>query len=280
MKKNKALAPLLKWAGGKRQLLPEITKHIPQQFKNYYEPFIGGGAVFFYLQPEQAVINDANVELINLYQVIQQQPEALIESLQQHKNNAEYFYQIRALDRERANYAKLTAVEKASRLIFLNRTCYNGLFRVNSAGQFNVPFGRYKHPNIVNATSIRAIHQYFSQQQVHILNADFATALEPVSSDDFVYFDPPYDPVSSSANFTSYTNSGFDRQEQRRLKQVCDELNVKGVRFLLSNSATDFIRDLYRDYEVLLISAKRAINSKADGRGAVSEVLVKNYAHT
>jgi len=280
MKKNNAVAPLLKWAGGKRQLLPEIEKHMPNRFSTYYEPFMGGGAVCFYLQANQAVINDSNVELVNLYNVVKNKPDELIEELQQHQNTAEYFYHIRSWDRDKEIYQGLTDVVRASRLIFLNRTCYNGLFRVNRAGQFNVPFGRYKNPNIINETTIRAIHHYFSKNAIQILNTDFAQALTSVTQNDFVYFDPPYDPLSQSASFTSYTHGGFDRKEQERLKHVCDELNEKGVRFLLSNSATDFIQNLYSDYEVQLINAKRAINSKADGRGVVSEVLVKNYANT
>ncbi len=280
MEKNSKVAPVLKWAGGKRQLLADIKKHLPSTFATYYEPFVGGGAVFFHLQPSHAVINDANAELINVYRVIKHSPLKLIKALQQHKNDAEYFYQLRALDRNAELYDSLTAVEKASRLIFLNRTCFNGLFRVNASGQFNVPFGYYKNPKIVNETTIGAIHAYFSQHDIDILNTDFAHALTQVSQQDFVYFDPPYDPVSQSSSFTSYTHGGFNHEEQQRLKQVCDDLTARGVRFLLSNSATAFIQDLYRDYDVLLINAKRAINSKADGRGAVSEVLVKNYANT
>ncbi len=278
MKNHKGLNPLLKWAGGKRQLWPEIEKHVPTSIHTYYEPFMGGGAVFFKLQPQRAVINDANVELINLYQVIQSSPELLIEDLRQHKNQSDYFYQVRSLDRTPEEYQHLTAVQRASRLIFLNRTCYNGLFRVNRAGQFNVPFGRYKNPNIVNEDSIRAIHAYFISNDIQILNQDFAQALNSIADDAFVYFDPPYDPVSMSSNFTSYTQTGFEQAEQIRLKAVCDELTQWGIKFLLSNSATAFILDLYKDYQVIEIMAKRAINSNAQQRGAVKEVLVKNYA--
>ena len=269
--------PFVKWVGGKRQLLNDIEQHIPTKFSRYYEPFVGGGAVLFYLQPSKAVINDSNEELINLYTVIKESPEELIEDLKKHKNESDYFYEIRELDRDKASYQKLSNVKKASRIIYLNKTCYNGLFRVNSAGEFNSPFGRYKKPNIVNEITIRAVNKYLSNNDIRILNGDYNESLKNIRKGAFVYFDPPYDPVSDSANFTGYTKGGFDREEQRRLKEVCDQLDKRGVKFLLSNSATEFIRHLYEDYDVNIIQANRAINSKGHKRGKVDEVLVKNY---
>ncbi len=281
LRTDKLVSPVVKWVGGKRQLLKDIEPHLPEEVRNgkadYYEPFIGGGAVFFHLQPKRAVINDNNEELVNLYRVIKDYPSELVEDLKKHSNEEEYFYEIRGLDRDRETFLKLNDVERASRIIFLNKTCYNGLFRVNSAGEFNTPFGRYRNPNIVNEITIRAIHNYFVNNDVTILNTDFESALENINQGSFVYFDPPYDPVSDSANFTGYTKGGFGREEQKRLKNVCDILSDKGVKFLLSNSATDFIRELYSDYHVGTIKAGRAVNSRTDRRGAVEEVLVRNY---
>ncbi|MDU5740139.1 MAG: DNA adenine methylase [Clostridium sp.] len=279
MKKNKMVlaAPVLKWVGGKRQLMGEIEKVLPKTYTKYYEPFIGGGAVLFELQPNKAVINDVNSELINLYNVIKDDVESLIEDLRKHENTAEYFYKIREIDRDRELYEKLSKVEKASRIVYLNKTCFNGLFRVNKAGEFNSPFGKYKNPNIVDEITLRAVSKYFNKADIKILNGDFEQSLKGIRKGSFVYFDPPYDPVSSSANFTGYDKGGFGRDEQIRLKKLCDKLDKKGVKFLLSNSATDFIKDLYKDYNIEVVKAKRAINSNGNARGEVDEVLVRNY---
>ncbi len=276
-RKNKLVTPFVKWVGGKRQLINEIHKQLPKNFSRYYEPFVGGGALLFYLQPQKAVINDSNAELINLYEVIKKAPDELIEDLKKHKNEEEYFYKIRSLDRDKDFYRELNNVQKASRIIYLNKTCYNGLFRVNSAGEFNAPFGRYKNPNIVNEVTIKAVSAYFVKNDIRILNKDYKKALANIRKGAFVYFDPPYDPISDSASFTGYTKGGFDRDEQERLKSVCDWLDRKGVKFLLSNSATDFILNLYTDYSVEIVYATRAVNSKADKRGKIAEVLVRNY---
>ena len=277
MAKNKLVAPVVKWAGGKRQILDEITKYIPDEFSTYYEPFLGGGAVLFELQPEKAVVNDINQELMNIYQVIKENVDELIEDLKKHKNEREYFYKIRELDRDKERYSRLSRVERASRFIYLNKTCYNGLFRVNKSGEFNAPFGNYKNPNIVNENTLRAVSEYFNRANIIFTCQDFEAALQSAEKGDFVYLDPPYDPVSETASFTEYDKGGFDRGEQIRLKKVCDKLNEKGIKFLLSNSATDFIMDLYKDYKIKIIKAKRAINSKPDRRGDVDELLVMNY---
>ena len=278
VKKNNLVVPFVKWAGGKRQLLPEILTRIPKsKITAYYEPFIGGGALLFHLQPKKAVINDFNSDLINAYKIIANEVDSLIADLSKHQNNAEYYYKIRELDRDAEKFNFLSDVEKASRLIYLNKTCYNGLFRVNSAGEFNSPFGSYKSPNIVNETTLRAINDYFNSSDIQFEIGDFEEALKGIKKDSFVYFDPPYDPVSTSSNFTGYTNLGFDKEEQIRLKNACDVLNKKGVKFLLSNSATDFIKDLYKDYIIDIIPAKRIINSNATLRGDIEEVLIRNY---
>lgn len=279
MRKNKIVlaAPVLKWVGGKRQLMSEIEKVLPKTYTTYYEPFIGGGAVLFELQPNKAVINDVNVELINLYNVIKDDVELLIEDLRKHENTPEYFYGIREQDRDRNEYEKLSKIEKASRIVYLNKTCFNGLFRVNKAGEFNSPFGKYKNPNIVDEVTLRAVSKYFNKSDIKILNCDFEQSLRNIRKGSFVYLDPPYDPVSSSANFTGYDKGGFNRDEQIRLKKLCDKLDKKGVKFLLSNSATDFIKELYKDYTIKIVKAKRAINSNGNSRGEVDEVLVRNY---
>lgn len=277
MRKNKLVQPVLKWVGGKRQLLPEIEKYIPSTYKAYYEPFVGGGAVLFHLQPKTSIINDINSELINLYRIIKDDVEALITDLQKHRNESDYFYEIREIDRKKDEYSRLSDVERASRVIYLNKTCFNGLFRVNRSGEFNSPFGGYKNPNIVNEITLRAVSNYFNKSDICFLNTDFVQSLEGIKKGSFVYLDPPYDPVSSSASFTGYDKGGFDRVEQQRLKELCDSLNKKGVKFLLSNSSTDFIRELYKDYRIEIIKAKRAINSKGDSRGEIDEVLVRNY---
>lgn len=278
MKYDESISPVLKWVGGKRQLLPEIRKYIPQNISTYYEPFLGGGAVLFDILPKKAVVNDVNTELINVYEVIRDDVESLIEDLAKHKNEADYFYEIRALDRDPDKYSLLSDVERASRIIYLNKTCFNGLFRVNRAGHFNTPFGKYKNPNIQNAETLRAVSRYFNITNIKFLSTDFDEAVKGCRKGAFVYFDPPYDPVSDSSSFTGYAKGGFDRNEQKRLKELCDKLNDRGVKFLLSNSSTDFIMDLYKDYNIEIIQAKRSINSKGKNRGEVDEVLVRNYA--
>jgi len=275
-KKNRLVQPFLKWAGGKRQLISEIEKYIPKGFKTYYEPFLGGGAVLFHLQPKKAIVNDYNSELINVYNVIKNNIDDLINDLKKHKNEEEYYYKVREMDRT-GEIEQLSDIEKASRIIFLNKTCYNGLFRVNSRGEFNTPFGRYKNPNIINEITLRAVSKYLNENDITFLNVDFEEALKGIRKDSFVYFDPPYYPVSDSSNFTGYTFDGFSEDDQIRLKKVCDKLTDKGVKFLLSNSSAKFITDLYADYKIVRVRASRSINSVADKRGEIDEILVMNY---
>lgn len=276
--KDPLVSPILKWVGGKRQLIESIVPLIPEH-TTYYEPFVGGGAVLFHTQPKKAVINDSNEELINIYQVIKEQPEELITLLESHRdrNSQEYFYEVRSLDRDKGEYAALTPAERAARIIYLNKTCYNGLFRVNRAGEFNAPWGRYKNPNITNETTIRAMSRYFNGAKVTVYCGDYREALKGIRKGSFVYLDPPYMPLSTSSSFTGYTAAGFGPQEQVELKRQCDLLNKRGIKFLLSNSCCDFIENLYQDYIVERVSAKRAINARADKRGAIDEVLVRNY---
>lgn len=276
--KDPLVSPILKWVGGKRQLIESIVPLIPEH-TTYYEPFVGGGAVLFHTQPKKAVINDSNEELINIYQVIKEQPEELITLLESHRerNSQEYFYEVRSLDRDKGEYAALTPAERAARIIYLNKTCYNGLFRVNRAGEFNAPWGRYKNPNITNEITIRAMSRYFNGAKVTVYCGDYREALKGIRKGSFVYLDPPYMPLSTSSSFTGYTAAGFGPQEQVELKRQCDLLNKRGIKFLLSNSCCGFIENLYQDYIVERVSAKRAINARADKRGAIDEVLVRNY---
>lgn len=277
-KSNKLVSPFLKWVGGKRQLMSSIVEHLPDDIKSYkyIEPFIGGGAVLFHLQPENAIINDFNEELINVYKVIKQSPEELIADLRKHKNNPEYFYKIRSLDRS-GLFKKLTVVQKASRVIYLNKTCFNGLYRVNNAGEFNSPFGYYKNPNIINEPVIKAVSKFLNTHHIEIKSGDYSEVLKRADKKCFVYLDPPYHPVSESSNFTGYIRGGWNKDDQRNLKTACDALHKKGVKFLLSNSSSKFIKELYKDYKIIVVKANRAINSNGADRGEINEILVRNY---
>lgn len=278
MAKNILIQPFLKWAGGKRQLLKEIEKYTPQKLTGtYYEPFLGGGAVLFHLQPKKAIVNDFNTELINAYKVVRDNVDELIEDLSKHKNTADYFYNIRSLDRS-PDFENLSKVQRASRLIYLNKTCYNGLFRVNSNNEFNTPFGNYKNPNIVNEPVLRAVSNYLNSADITFLNGDFEKAVKGIRKGAFIYFDPPYMPISSSSSFTGYTLDGFSQDDQTRLRNLCIKLKERGIKFLLSNSTAPYILELYKDEELFKIEyvgAKRAINSVGNSRGEVKEVLVK-----
>lgn len=277
MKKNRLVAPVVKWVGGKRQLLDDFSPLFPKRISSYCEPFLGGGAVLFHLQPKVSIVNDINSELIQTYEVIRDDVESLIEALGKHPNEEEHFYCVRDWDRNKEKYEGLSKVEKAARIIYLNKTCYNGLFRVNNAGEFNTPFGHYKKPNIVNAPTLRAVSSYFQKADITFSSVDYAEVLSDISKGTFVYLDPPYDPVSDTANFTGYARGGFDRTQQIRLRECCDDLNSRGIKFMLSNSATDFILEQYSAYNCTIVRAKRAINSNAARRGHVDEVVVRNY---
>lgn len=274
---NLLLSPLLKWVGGKRQLLSDIIPMIDNKCSTYVEPFIGGGAVLFSMQPKKAIINDYNHELINVYKVVRDSIDELLELLYIHQenNSSEYYYEVRAWDRGE-NLNKMSNIEKAARIIYLNKTCYNGLYRVNSAGQFNSPYGRYKHPNIVNEAVLKAVSKYFKDNDIDIRNGDYRDALINLDKGSFVYLDPPYMPISSSSSFTGYTEGGFGYNRQLELKEECDKLTQQGIRFVQSNSDCDEIRELYREYKIKTVKAKRSINSVAKKRGEINEVLIYN----
>lgn len=272
------ITPIVKWAGGKTQLLGEITSLLPtEEFTAYCEPFLGGGVMLFYIQPEVAYINDINSGLMNVYNVIKYYPEALIAELSGYENTAEFYSRIRELDRDFERFAALSAVQQAARFIYLNKTCFNGLYRENKQGQFNVSYGKYKNPNFVNASGIRSMSQYFNAANIIFTSVDFSLVLNNLPTGTFVYLDPPYDPVSETANFTSYTRYGFTKEDHIRLHECCDALTARGIKFMLSNSDTDFIRSLYAGYDITEVFAKRFINCNGNGRGDVKELIIRNY---
>lgn len=273
---DKKIKPVLKWVGGKRQLLITILKLLPSDLNSYkyYEPFIGGGAILFYKKPLNGVISDVNEELINLYNVIKYNVYELIDDLYNYENDKNFYYQIRCMDRDKEIYSKLSDIKKASRMIYLNKTCFRGLYRVNSKNQFNVPYGNYKNPKIIDKENLLNMSKYLNDNNIKILHSDFEDVLNDISEKSFVYLDPPYDPVSKTSSFTNYTCNGFDKDSQIRLKRVCDKLNKRGIKFLLSNSDTEFINKLYSDYTIKKIKARRLINIKNNN---INEVLIYNY---
>lgn len=263
--------PFLKWAGGKSKLIKQYIPYFPKNFKTYYEPFLGGGAVFFHLQPKNAVITDINLELINVYRCVRDNLAELILLLEKHQYNhsKEYYYQIRSSK-------NINELERAARIIYLNKTCFNGLYRENSKGEFNVPMGRYKKPNICNLDTIGSASVALQSTVIEV------RAFEDVlnyakTSDDFVYFDPPYYPLSSTSNFTAYSSYSFNEYDQIRLRDTFVELAKRGVKVMLSNSDCSFIRELYSKFKIYEITASRAINSNTKKRGGITEVLVTSY---
>lgn len=277
---NYLTEPFVKWVGGKRQLLPEITKYFPdlESISTYYEPFLGGGAVLLNVQPEKAIVNDYNEELITAYKVIKNNVDELIEALKVHKNEEQYFYDLRAEDRH-PDYESWSDVAVASRLIFLNKTCYNGLYRVNQQGYFNTPFGKYEDLDFINEDKLRKLNKYFNDADIKFLSGDYEKSIKYIRNTAFVYFDPPYAPLNKTSNFTGYTANGFNKDEQKRLRDVCVRLHKRGVKFLMSNSNSDLINDLYGGYgfHIKEVGANRSINSVGSKRGEVQELLIYNY---
>jgi DNA adenine methylase len=265
----------VKWVGGKRQLLPLIKENLPAQINRYLEVFFGGGALFFNIEAQSSIINDINPELINVYQTIKDQHLELIKKLKKHKlkHSESYYYKVRALlPRE------MSRVERAARFIYLNKTCFNGLYRENSKGQFNVPCGRYTNPNIVDEENIQCLNKYFKETNVIIENMSYQDfLLKHAQAGDFIYLDPPYFPLKKNS-FTKYNKTDFLENEQIKLANLFKELDQKGCKLLLSNSNTSFIKKLYKDFKIIEVSATRAINSNGQKRAkAKIEVLVKNY---
>ncbi|HFI0702823.1 TPA: DNA adenine methylase [Streptococcus suis] len=272
------LQPFTKWTGGKRQLLPVIKSLMPDNYNSYFEPFIGGGAVFFELTPQKAIINDFNSELINCYRQIKDNPQKLIELLIEHqKNNSkDYYLELRSVDRD-GRIHTMTDTERAARIMYMLRVDFNGLYRVNSKNQFNVPYGRYKNPKIVDSDLILSISHYLNNNNITILTGDFEKAVEDAGAGDFVYFDPPYIPLSETSAFTSYTHEGFSYEDQVRLRDVFRKLDKKGAYVMLSNSSSPLVEELYKGFNVHKVEATRTNGAKASSRGKISEFIVTNY---
>lgn len=274
-------SPFVKWAGGKTQLLPELDPLIPQDFGSYFEPFVGGGAMFFHLvaknRPFKAYLTDKNPDLINAYSVVKNDLKSLISALRKNQSafnqsRDEYYYKLR----KRTKF--VSDAERAARFITLNRTCYNGLYRVNKNGVFNVPIGSYRNPLICDVNNLEKVSANLKFADAWIKSIDYKDALEMAEAGDFVYLDPPFDPTSSTSNFTSYTEYGFGNDNQRELRDIFDRLDRKGCRIILSNSDTPMIRELYRGRRRKSVDALRNINCKASRRRGHKELLITNFA--
>ena len=275
--------PFIKWAGGKRRFAEQITSLLGDVRNNYFEPFVGGGAILLYNEFPNAFCFDTNEELINLYNVVKHNAEELIDDLETNfvpHHNKNFYYHIRGLDRDRCSYAALSPIHKAARFVYLNKTCYNGLWRVNRKGENNVPFGRYVNPAILQPDLIREAHNYFTRQNINFEVADYSVVADLAAPGDVVYFDPPYDLEPGQNGFVSYTQDGFNREGQIRLKALCDTLVARGVTIGVSNSNTQFIRELYTAgpyhyYELHdEISVKRTIGSTPDSRREMYELFI------
>lgn len=280
LEETKNPKPFVKWAGGKTQLLGKLHQYMPKNYGNYFEPFVGGGSYFLNIAPSKATINDLNSELICAYKcfIDDVQFSLLKAELKKHELNhsEEYYYQIRELDRDE-NFYKEPIYKRAARMIYLNKACFNGLYRVNSKGYFNVPSGRKQKVITYDENNFSLLKEYFKNNDINILNVDFEEAVRSAKEGDFVYFDPPYDVIENKNSFTSYAKNDFGKVEQIRLANLFRTLSNNGVFAMLSNHNTLFINELYKDYNIHVVNAKRMINSKSDGRGDVEEVIITNY---
>ncbi|MCI7702021.1 MAG: DNA adenine methylase [Tenericutes bacterium] len=271
--------PFVKWAGGKRQIIDKLKQYIPDEFNTYYEPFVGGGALLFELSPKNAVINDSNKELMNVYSVLcnEEKFKKMCSVLNSYEANhsEEFFYELRNKDRNKKTFNRLSDYTRAARTIYLNKACFNGLYRVNSKDEFNVPFGKKTKVNTYDGSNLITVSNYLTMNNVKIQCVDFEESVKTAKKGDFVYFDPPYD--SDTATFNSYTEEGFGKDEQRRLATVFKDLDERGVYVMLSNHNTILVKELYKDYHIYVIEAKRNINSNGKKRGKVEEVIITNF---
>ena len=271
--------PFVKWAGGKRQIIDKLKMYAPDEFNTYYEPFVSGGALLFELSPKKAVINDYNEELMNVFNCIKDETKfnKMCNELNHHEANhsEEYYYEIRNKDRDKAKFKRMPDYKRSARTIYLNKACFNGLYRVNSKNEFNVPFNRKAKVNTYDGQNLGIIHSYLNFSDVALLNTDFEEAVKDATKGDFIYFDPPYD--SETSTFNSYTENGFGKEEQVRLARVYKELADKGCYVMLSNHNTTLVKELYKDFNIHVIEAKRNINANGKKRGKVEEVIITNY---
>ena len=274
--------PFVKWAGGKRQIIDKLKRYVPDEFDTYYEPFIGGGALLFELSPRRAVINDSNEELMNVYSVLcdEEKFKKMCSVLNHYEKEhcEEFYYDIRNKDRNKNAYKRLSDYTRAARTIYLNKACFNGLYRVNSKNEFNVPFGKKKRVNTYDGGNLITVSNYLTMNDVEILSVDFEQSVKNAKKGDFIYFDPPYD--SETSTFNSYTEDGFGKDEQIRLAKVFKELDSRGCYVMLSNHNTSLINDLYKNFNIHVIEAKRNINSNGKKRGKVKEVIITNFVNS
>lgn len=278
--KNMCMSPVVKWAGGKRQILEKLKANLPEKFNNYFEPFIGGGALLFDLAPKNATINDVNQELLAIYTCLKDDElfRLMLEELDKHEkyHSEEYYYQVREWDRD-PRFELEPLWKRAARAIYLNKSCFNGLYRVNAKGYFNVPSAKKEHVVTYSKANMEEIHEYFKDDNVTILSGDFVEATRNAHEGDFVYFDPPYDSWEDKESFTAYSKFAFNKDDQRRLADCFKDLTNRGVKCMLSNHNTAYINELYNGFNIQIIKAKRMINANAAGRGAVEEVIITNY---
>lgn len=274
--------PFVKWAGGKRQIIDKLKRYVPDEFDTYYEPFIGGGALLFELSPRRAVINDSNEELMNVYSVLcdEEKFKKMCSVLNHYEKEhcEEFYYDIRNKDRNKNAYKRLSDYTRAARTIYLNKACFNGLYRVNSKNEFNVPFGKKERVNTYDGGNLITVSNYLTMNDVEILSVDFEQSVKNAKKGDFIYFDPPYD--SETSTFNSYTEDGFGKDEQIRLAKVFKELDSRGCYVMLSNHNTSLINDLYKNFNIHVIEAKRNINSNGKKRGKVKEVIITNFVNS
>ena len=274
---NEKPRPFIQWVGGKREMISQYQEFIPKKFKNYYEPFLGGGAMFFYLQTEKAILSDNNKELIKAYEGVRDNPEEVIKLLKElrSKHSGELYTKIRNLDREINIFESLNTAEIAARMVYLNQTCFNGLYRVNQKSQFNVPIGSSLNRLICDENTIRSVSKVL--KKITIQESDFETSVRKAQAGDFIYLDPPYYPISINSDFTRYTKEKFYQEDQVRLKKEIDRLSKIGCKVMVSNSDCDFIKELYKGYKLHKVYSGRTLNCKKDQRGKVSELFITNY---
>lgn len=277
---NQKAKPFLKWVGGKRQMLSQYDEFFPKEYDTYFEPFVGGGAVFFHLSPKKAYLNDLNKDLIHSYETIRDdlgELTTVLEELEEDylegskSERKKFFYNMR----DRYNSLENGDVEKTALLFFLNKTCFNGMYRVNNSGEFNVPHGRYKNPTILDEENLEAVS--LALRNTKFTSVDFEKAVKKAKKGDFIYFDPPYHPLNETSDFTSYSEDGFNKEDQIRLRDTFKKLDKKGCKAMLSNSCTDFVKDIYSVYRIEEVAAGRSINSDGSKRGKINELVILNY---
>lgn len=276
-KRTNVPKPFLKWAGGKRHLINQLKPFFPDEIKSYYEPFLGGGSVFMNMNTSVAHLNDFNEDLIITYKVVKENVDALIQEVERYPTDRETYYAIRAIDRDKDKYNQLSEIQKAARLIYLNKLCFSGLYRVNSRNEFNVSYAGYDNPKIIDEKNIRMVSDYLNLLDVRFYNERYNSFLQHIEPGSFVFINPPHDARIMTENNVPYYHESFTHEEQEALKKCCDELNEKDVKFLLLNSPTEFILNLYKDYKPKLLPTKNFINSKGRRNRPIYEAIVRNF---